>query len=190
MTKSNEQNEQLAEIGRLLDAYGADESRWPAAQRGRLAAAGRDNPAETGRLVGEARAVDALLAAVPAPHRSLSAEQRLADRIVAAVLAAGPAMDAAQKAVVAAKPPGEVISLETARRSRAAGIAARLSARGNRWRNVAALMAASMLFGIILGGSLRLDPLLEDMAEAVGLPSGLGVATAALLDETGDEDAL
>ena len=185
MTKSNEQNERLAEIGCLLDAYGADESRWPAAVRGRLAAAVRDRPAHIEGLVAEARAVDALLATVPAPPRNPRAEQRLADRIVAAALA-GEAVEPGGER----KRSAEVVPFEKARRARASGIAARLSERGNRWRNVAALMAASMLFGIVLGGSFRLDPLLEDMAETVGLRSVLGVATASLIDETGDEDAL
>lgn len=179
MTKSNEQDERLAEIGRLLDAYGADESRWPVEARGRLEAGRRQQPSEVAGLVAEARAIDALLAAAPAPRSSREAERRLADRIVAAALAG--------EAAPRPRSTAQVIPLQPSGSARVQHAPARAPVRPNRWRNVAALMAASLLAGIILGGTLRLDPLLEDVADAVGLQS---MTTASLLDETGDEDAL
>lgn len=182
MTKSDEQNDRLAEIGRLLDTYGADECRWPSDARRRLESARRQDPARTAGLVAEARALDALLATVPPPRSSPEAERRLADRIVAAALA--------ERAAPQPRPSAEVIALQPVRSARGEHATAVSAVRPSRWRNMAALMAASLLAGIILGGTLKLDPLVEDVADAVGLRSVLGVATASLFDDTGDEDAL
>ena len=64
----------------LLEAYGADIARWPGAER--LAAhAYAETAAEAGALLAEARRIDALLAAVPAPQPSPALEAAILAQI-------------------------------------------------------------------------------------------------------------
>ena len=177
MTMKHAQDEGLAEIGRLLDTYGAEAGRWPQLARERLRQTAKVLPAQVQALVAEARALERVLEAAPRP--SAAAQSRLADRIVAA------AMDSAKGPAV--QPAAQVIDLTRVRRPNQA---ARQPARPDRMRNVAALMAACLLAGIFLGGNLRLDPLLQDVADAVGLHAEFITTTTALADDSGDEDTL
>src|SRR5262245_17884417 len=88
----NEQAEPLAELTRLLDAWGGDPARWPPQARERIEDLTATRP-DARRLLAEARALDRLLDhGRDAPAQlSPTVRRTLTDRIVAAALAEGTA---------------------------------------------------------------------------------------------------
>lgn len=81
---------ELAALSAVLDGYGADLARWPAAERVRFATLLATNPA-AGRLRAEAQAFERLLSLAPeVDPQSKAKADALADRIMAAAAAAGP----------------------------------------------------------------------------------------------------
>ena len=163
-----------AELERLTDAYGGDTARWPAVARSRLEHLRALAP-EADRLLADARALDrALDLAAPS---SAAADPALADRIFAAAMrSAPPASDG-------------VVWLPLYRTRVQAGLVAR-PPRMATSRMVAAVMAACLLVGIWLGGAVRVDPVLQDVADAVGLHADFEGMSTALADDAGEEDAL
>lgn len=160
----------------LLEAYGANPARWPAARRERaealLARADRHG-ATARRALTEAAAFERVLA-TPAVADAGQLE-RLAARIAAAA-AEGPA----------AAPKANVIMLPAAR----ARPAARPAWQG-RWL-APAVLAASLLVGIVIGPGSTGVPALHEAADAIGL--GAYVDQLALVppeyDTSQDEDYL
>jgi hypothetical protein len=71
----------------LLAAYGADFTRWPAAERGAAEAFARAHAAEVAAMIADARALDAALAAAKTPPQASAA---LAARVLAAAPRARP----------------------------------------------------------------------------------------------------
>ena len=135
MTTDDEKRETLA---RLLAAYGADRTRWPAASRDRF----RDliaSDAEAQRLVREAEALDGLLQAADASPAAVSAD------LVARVM-----QRAAE--VPRAKPmprePADVVDIAA---RRAARRVPQSPGYRSEWR-AAAVLAASLAFGLYIGG--------------------------------------
>ena len=127
----------------LLEAYGADTSRWPQqaqARAGILLASG----AQASRLMAEAKALDALLSHAPrlAPER----QDALAARIVAQALS-GASQAASREA--APQKSGIVIPWPGAARERSPMPAWKPSRRPA-W-SAAALLAASLCFGVFVG---------------------------------------
>ena len=51
-------------------------------------------------------------------------------------------------------------------------------------------MAASLVAGIYLGGSVNLAPVLQDLADAAGIAIELEGFSMAMTDDAADEDAL
>ena len=81
MTSMSNMSMTLAELGQLLEVYGADRVRWPADERAAAAQlVARD--VEARRLLAEAEALDRVLDSAPVP--ALAVEAALAERIVAA----------------------------------------------------------------------------------------------------------
>ena len=67
-------------LANLLDRHGSDPDRWPQAQRP-LALALVQNDAEAGRLLDEARALDAALDALPVPAMPPRLPERVLDAL-------------------------------------------------------------------------------------------------------------
>jgi hypothetical protein len=159
MTKIDRRAEDREALERLLDVYGADRTRWPARERLRFASVLTEDKAAAGMLA-EAAALDQLLE--QAPRASAADIEALKERIMAAALRSR----APQLAVVASGKPagGNVLSLPARSRS----IAARFG-RGQ-WP-AAALLAASLVLGVMLGSAGTFDATVREMAQVTGLSS-------------------
>ena len=146
MTKMDKRAEDREALERLLEIYGADRTRWPARERLRFAGVvGEDKVAA--RMLAEADALDRLLE--QAPRASGADVDALKERIVAAALRSG----APQLAVVA----GGKAAVGQARRSatkRGPAFAARF---GHGQWPAAAMLAASLVLGVMLGSTGTLD---------------------------------
>ncbi len=123
----------LAELEQVLDSYGADAARWPAARRDALTAFSRFD-ARGARLLAETTAFEALLALAPRGEAS----DRLKSGIVAAAVGDG-SRDA------------RIVPLSVARRPRR---------RPALWQ-AAAVLAASFALGLYLGVAGLADPALR-----------------------------
>jgi anti-sigma factor RsiW len=152
MTMSNqaESEQRLQELNRLLEAYGADKVRWPAADRIRLSSFIAIDPRGKA-AVAEAAALDRLLDM--APCVSIDRERSLAQRIVSAAASSAPSH--AQ--------PGKVVPLPVSAQSSGPFLRSRVS------HAAGALLAASLVLGIFAGISGQLSATLDYVAEAVGL---------------------
>ena len=138
-----------ADLQATLEAYGADRARWPTADADRFALLiSEDKGAQS--MLAEAQALDRLLDA--APTVSIARERALAARIVATVRA-GEATSRAKENVVAFVPAKQ--------RS--------VSATAVLLRPAAALLAASLVLGIVVGSSGVTGPAATYVAEALGL---------------------
>jgi hypothetical protein len=159
MTKMDRRAEDREALERLLDIYGADRTRWPARERLRFASVVSEDKAAA-RLLTEAAALDRLLE--QAPRASGSDIDALKERIMAAALRSG----APQLAVVASgKPAAGTVMAPQGRRP---AFAARFG-RGE-WP-AAALLAASLVLGVMLGSAGTFDATMQEMAQVTGLTS-------------------
>jgi hypothetical protein len=140
MSNTSETGEKIAKLQHVLDIYGADRTRWPAADRLDLAGFIASN-ASAREALAEATALDRLLD--KAPRVSIERERALARRIVTAA-----APLARPSSVVPLRRPVQARSLS---------------------RRAAALMAASLMLGIFAGASGNLAPAFDFVAEAMGL---------------------
>ena len=147
MSQLNDPEVLHRQLQQLLEAHGADRSRWPAAERLRFAPfiAGH---ARARIALSEAGALDRLLDL--APTVGIERERALARRIMAAASAAP---------LHAVRSEGNVVAL---RRKQPAGLAGLLR------HPAAALMAASLVLGIIVGTSGALSPAVAYLAEVTG----------------------
>ena len=132
---------QLAQLANVLEIYGADRTRWPAADRLVLATLLATN-AEAKAAFAEALALDRILDA--APRVSGERERALAQRIIATAGHTTPANVVAFKQRPA-------------------------PARSFFQRPAAALLAASLMLGVFAGTSGNLTPALDFVADAIGL---------------------
>lgn len=171
----------------MLDTFGGDRSRWPAAERKRFANLIRDD-AQAARLVREARALDALLDHAPAVSAAL--EDALKASLIEKVSAEGRTAsyfgDEGRR--------GAVIDL--GRRRESGGPVSRwplVSRPRMGSMSAAALMAASLMLGILAGanGWVR-GP--ADTGVATAELSNNGMSVQSLLggdiDSSDDEDIL
>lgn len=153
----------LAEFARLLDVYGGERTRWPADARAAAAhLLGRDGEAR--RLLVEAEALDRVLGRAPVP--GIAAEAALAERIVAA----------AQRSPRIVKLPGMQPTQASAEPVLAAATRIAVAGKGREperlYRMKAGslgVLAASLMFGVLIGISSlppRLLPGFADMAGA------------------------
>lgn len=149
----------------ILDVYGADASRWPQAQRARLAPL-MATDASARAAINEAAALDTLLDS--APRVGVDRERALAARIMAAADAVG---------IDQAAPTRNVLDFQRRRVLPAA----------TGWRALAnpaasALLAASLMLGIFAGFSGQFTPAVDALAVAAGL--GEDELELAFLSET------
>jgi len=146
----------------LLDVCGADRTRWPARERLRFASFVSEDE-EAQRLVAESAALGALLDR--APRASQDCEHVLKERIVAAALRSSET----KLAVVTAG--GEAPALARLPTWLRGAAPARVRQR-QEWP-AAAMLAASLVVGVMLGSAGTFDSTMQRVAEATG------VATAA-----------
>ena len=159
MTKMDKRAEDREALERLLEIYGADRTRWPARERLRFAGVVGDDKVAA-RMLAEAGALDRLLE--QAPRASGADIDALKERIVAAALRSG----APQLAVVAGgkAASGRVTPVHT----RGPAFAARFG-RGQ-WP-AAAMLAASLVLGVMLGSTGTLDATVQEVAQVAGFGS-------------------
>jgi hypothetical protein len=167
-------------LERLLDVCGADRTRWPARERLRFASfIGEDEGAK--RLLAEADALDSLLDL--APRASEARERALQERIVAAALRSWET----RLAVVSSR---AVAPAASSLRSKFPVFAGWHVSR--EWP-VAALLAASLVMGVVLGSAGTLDRAVQEVADISGYTTVTDAAQVALGDEIVapvDEDLL
>lgn len=173
MTKDTKGNLQLAELARVLEAFGGDPARWPPTRRGALLTLAETNPAAR-TLIAEARALDTVLdrAAVPVAAP---------DALAASIL---------RQAAAEPRATSNVVTLPPAQR-RPVPQAAPVARRPQSWA-APALMAASLAAGIFIGSGANLVPALQDVAEALGWSGDLGLTSIVFNDTHSgfDEDVL
>lgn len=181
MTTNHEFETPRAELARLLDTWSGNPARWPPRTRARIAALSATVP-EASALLAQAHALDRLLdAAREAPARVSPARMpALTDRIMAAALAESPP---ARPAIATAPQPtsDNVVAFRSKPPHRPVP---------NRDWQTAGLIAACLMAGIYLGGSLNLTPMLQELAEAAGMSTIIDPVIAAMGEDLNDEEAL
>jgi hypothetical protein len=177
MNAKHDREDELAALSRVLDAFGSDQSRWPAGAAERFQPLLAAAPAARA-LLAEARALERVLERAPLSSRERM--RALAERIVSAAVAERPE---------GARTPdrgGRVIALP--QRMRQIGRAAAAADRSV-WQT-AALLAACLVAGVYLGASPAVTPVLRDFAESIGVTSELDATTYAFFDDSLEEDPL
>jgi hypothetical protein len=180
MTKMDRQAEDREALERLLDIYGADRTRWPARERLRFASLISEDAAAA-RLLTQADALDRLLD--QAPRTSEADIEALKERIMAAALRAGPV----KLAVVGVEKPLSGRGWPAHLRRPA------FAAKAVEW-SATAVLAASLVLGVMLGSAGTFDGTMQQVAEATGFSStATDVSHLALSEEIDgqpDEDLL
>ncbi len=184
MTTKDTRAKDRQALEHLLDVYGAERTRWPARERLRFASFICEDEAAQ-RLVAESAALDAVLDR--ATRASEDRERVLKERIVAAALR----ISETKLAVVTGA--GDKTSrlptwLTPARRSLSLG-----GKRTGREWPAAALLAASLVVGVMLGSAGTFDTTVQDVAEATGFATASDSPQLALGEEIlamSDEDLL
>jgi hypothetical protein len=179
MTMTNPDNSApLVELQAVVDTFGGDRARWPAAARLRLATLVATDVAAA-RIVAEAVALDRLLDLAPSvtPDR----ERALADRL-RAMAAATPQDHLAERSVMRQNECGSATATVTSLGASThpvrmlAGVAKRPGRFGQprapltgRTRQAAALLAASLMLGVFIGTSDIAGPVVSFVTESLGL---------------------
>jgi hypothetical protein len=159
---------ELQAFSSVLDAYGGDPARWPAGSEARFTPLLARNEAAR-RLQAEAVALDLLIShaeTAPAPM-SKSARTSLTDRIVA-------------RATAPARPVDNVVPLPT--RTRPPAKPAPRSIRQSPLWQAGALLAASLVAGLYIGGQGIGDDILNSATETLGLGTLVDQAAYAMVD--------
>lgn len=170
MSADDKRQPELARLRRLLDAYGADRRRWPRGAEPDVAALLAAEPAARAADA-EARALDRVLDGAPGVEADRA--RALADRIVAEALTRP------------ATASGTVIDL-AARRGERTG---RVLPRRQLWQ-AAAAMAASLLLGVVVGGTDLLGGALDGITGLVADGDTLTATLGQALQLPVEEEAL
>jgi hypothetical protein len=160
---------ELQDFSAVLDAYGGDPARWPAGSARRFAALLARSP-DARRLQGEAVALDTLISraeAAPSPLSTSARRTSLTDRIVA-------------QATASARPADNVIQLPP--RTRMPAAQAQRSIRHSPVWRAGALLAASLVAGLYIGGQGIGDDLLNSATETLGIGTLVDQAAYAMVD--------
>jgi molybdopterin converting factor small subunit len=184
MTNKDTQATDREALARLLEIHGADRTRWPARERLRFAGVISEDKAAA-KLLAEAAALDRLLD--QAPRASDSGVEALKERIMAAALRT----HEPHLAVIAG---GKKIAvLPQAQRGRRSLPGRSLAGRFVEWP-AAAVLAASLVLGVMLGTTGTVETTMQEVAQAAGFGSGTSdTAQLALGDDALgqiDEDLL
>lgn len=147
-----ETEQRLQELNHLLEIYGADCNRWPAADRIRLSSFIAIDPRGKAALA-EAAALDRLLDM--APRVSVERERALTHRILVAAAASSTTMLAQA---------GNVVAFSSAAKKSPRPFL-RVQAR----QAAGALLAASLVLGVFVGTSGQLTSAFDYVTDAVGL---------------------
>ncbi len=180
MAATDRRAEDRQALEHLLEVYGADRTRWPARDRLRFASFVSEDESAA-RLLAEAVALNSLLDL--APRASEDRERALKERIVAAALRSGEP----RLAVVAGSSMG---SAAPARASRMPSWLNKARS-GREWP--AAVLAASLVVGVMLGSVGTFESTVQEVAEAAGLATAADTSQLALGDDivaSPDEDLL
>jgi hypothetical protein len=180
MTTNDRRAEDRQALERLLDIYGADRTRWPARERLRFASIIAEDKAAA-RLLAEADALDRLLDR--APRTSEVRMHALKERIVAAAVRSG---HGGLAVVPTGALPGQ--RLRSWARRPALGFS------GSEWP-AAAVLAASLVLGVLLGSAGTFDTTVQKVAEVTGFSTTADTSQLALGDDVdgqapADEDLL
>lgn len=162
MTKIEPLNNDREAFQLLLDVYGADRARWPAADRLRFAQLLSKDPLAR-KMLGEADAFERVLDRAPAVSRER--QSALASRLLDVVAA-----EASKPNVVGTTfPPGGAQYVARSDERTANPSVHRVRGMANkRMAPVAALLAASLAAGVFIGLSGAASPALNSFAEALG----------------------
>jgi hypothetical protein len=179
MTNKDTQATDREALARLLEIHGADRTRWPARERLRFAGVISEDKAAA-KLLAEAEALDRLLDR--APRASSTGIEALKERIMSAALKT----HEPQLAVIAGGK--KVAVLPQAQRGRRF-----LSARFAEWP-AAAVLAASLVLGVMLGTTGTVETTMQEVAQAAGFGSGTSEGEQVALGDDAlgqiDEDLL
>jgi hypothetical protein len=171
MTTKNTRAEDRQALERLLEVCGADRTRWPARERLRFASLVCEDESAR-RLLAESAALDALLDR--APLASEDRERALKERIVAAALRSGePKLAVVASTGPKASPLAAFVRGARLGPSRNGGHASR------EW-SAAAVLAASLVIGVMLGSSGTFDATVQEVAEATGFTTTAEMSQLAL----------
>lgn len=180
MTAKDRKAEERQALQCLLDTVGADRTRWPARERLRFASLLSEDGAAQ-RMLAEAAAFDALLDCAPQP--SEEREQALKERIVAAAL-----QTTGTRLTVVATESSDKTASQRNLASRLVTLTNAVSSQPVPMRRewpAAAVLAASLVIGVMLGSSGTFDSTAQQMAAATGFTTATAGETSrlALLDD-------
>ena len=174
---NDNQERPIETLRRIVAAYGADPVRWPADQREAVATFVRDNP-DAADILREAETLDRLLdTAVHAPDRAAPSQ------LVARIMSQATEPSTVVPFTPAANPRGP---------SQVENTPARRVIRTHYWP-AAAMMAASLLVGIFIGGTGQLNSTAEQIRVYMGgiptteLASFLPVGADDNIDQGGED---
>lgn len=177
---AEDRSEWREEVQRVLDTYGSDRARWPASVRQRLEWL-IDSDAACRRHLAEARALERVLDTAPTarPDRMTALADRIAAR--AAMVPDAPVALASYQA----NPAGDnVVALRPVRPGRRDLPVSQSAVRAG------ALIAASLMAGVYFGAATNVLPLVEDMAESVGIVADIDGTGVLGFADFGDEETL
>jgi len=157
MTSKDRRAEDREALERMLEIYGADRTRWPARERLRFASVISEDKASA-RLLAEAEALERLLDR--APRVSEGNVEALKERIVAAALRS-------QRPQLAAVAGGKAVS----GKSSWLGQLRRPEWSFGEWPT-AAVLAASLMMGVVLGSAGTFDTTMQEVASVAGFSTG------------------
>lgn len=176
MTSKDRRVENREALQRLLDVHGADRTRWPARERLRFAGVVSEDKTAA-KMLAEAEALDRLLDG--APRASEASIELLKGRIVAAALRSQPPRLTAIAGRKSAPHKGWFGQLRVPA----------LPARFAEWPT-AAVLAASLVVGVMLGMAGTFDATIQDVAKVAGLRNGTTMALSEDVFGQTDEELL
>lgn len=162
MTMNQRRVEDRQALTRLLEVYGAERTRWPARERLRFAGIIAEDK-EAQRLVREAAALDALLDR--ASSASKDREHALKERIMAAALRSSETKLAVVAHGAGAPPKRSAFRLPALAGGRSVT---------RHQIPAAALLAASLVLGVMLGSAGTVTSTVQQVAEVTGLSTDAG----------------
>ena len=183
MTKMDRQAEDREALERLLDIYGADRTRWPARERLRFASVISEDKAAARHAGGSRRAR-------PAAGTGAARERRRHRGAEGAHHGRG-SCDRGRRNLLSSPPASRPVASVHRLPARRRSIAARFG-RGQ-WP-AAAMLAASLVLGVMLGSAGTFDATVQEMAQVTGLSSTASDSSQLALGEEiegqPDEDLL